>query len=52
MKIKTSNLKSELELEVEWEKKSKKRTDYYGQNGNELLANAYFESFCTCRTYG
>ena len=43
MKIKTSNLKSELELEVEWEKKSKKHTDYYGQSKNELLKNACFE---------
>ncbi len=39
-------------MEVEWEKKPKNHTDYYGQNGNELLANAYFKRFRTYRTIG
>ncbi|MGI6348301.1 MAG: hypothetical protein ACOXZ0_00060 [Eubacteriales bacterium] len=42
----------ELELEMEWEKKSKNHTDYYGQNGNELPINAYFKRFRTHRIIG
>ncbi|HHT95417.1 MAG TPA: hypothetical protein P5064_01395 [Clostridia bacterium] len=37
------------ELEVEWKRKQKNHTDYYVQNENELLVNAYFERFCTIK---